>query len=168
MDFSVQEEFSYAYIHAIAAVAGYSFQPATRQQDNVGIDATINAVGKKGTMIPRPLYLQVKSSYQDLLRSNHIFYDLSIQDYNVLRDNEQWANPFILVIVLVPKEKAEWLVNTEEELCLRRCAYWQSFKGHKPINNDQKTTRVEIPRSQQLTIDSLQGIMKRISQGGSP
>ena len=169
MDFTVQEEFSYAYIHAIAAVAGYSFQAATRQLDNAGIDATIHAVGKKGTLRarPQPLYLQVKSSYQDLLRSDHIYYDLDVTDYNSLTDDELQVNPFILIVVLVPKERTEWLAHNEEELCLRRCAYWESFKGHTPIINDAKTTRIKIPRSQQFTVSSLQDIMQPVNEGGS-
>lgn len=170
MDFSVQEEFSYAYIHAVAAVAGYSFQAATRQLDIAGIDAIIHAIGRNGTVKsrPLPLYLQVKSSSQDLYRPDYIYYDLSIEDYNSLRDDELRASPIILVVVLVPKEKSEWLSNTEEELCLRRCAYWKSLRGDNPITGDQKNTRIKIPRSQQLTVDSLQGIMRRIGQGGSP
>ncbi len=170
MDFSIQEEFSYAYIHAVAAVAGYSFQAATRQLDNAGIDATIHAIGRNGTLKfrPLPLYLQVKSSYQDLFRPDYIYYDLSVEDYDSLRDDELRASPVILVVVLVPKEKTEWLSNTEEELCLRRCAYWKSLRGDKPLTGNQKTTRVKIPRSQQLTVNSLQNIMENISQGEKP
>jgi hypothetical protein len=75
MDFTPQEEFSYAYIHAIAAGAGYSFQVTQSLGDNSGIDATIHAFGKKGTTKGRPLYLQVKSSYQNLMRDDHVNYD---------------------------------------------------------------------------------------------
>jgi hypothetical protein len=170
MDFSAQEEFSYAYIHAVAAGAGYSFQSATRQLDLAGIDATIHAVGKNGTFKARPcpLYLQVKSSYRNLLQSDHVCYDLAVTDYNALIDDEFQTNPFILIVVLVPKERNEWLAHSEKELCLKHCAYWLSLRGNEPKTGSAKTVRVKIPRSQQLTVNSLQGIMLRISQGGAP
>ena len=49
MNFDAQEEFSYAYIHAIAAGAGCSCQVAPRPLDNSGIDMTLHANGKKGS-----------------------------------------------------------------------------------------------------------------------
>ncbi|MEH1778352.1 MAG: hypothetical protein V7L26_04220 [Nostoc sp.] len=39
-----KEEFSYAYINAIASAAGYSFQIAPRPFDLVGVDITITGL----------------------------------------------------------------------------------------------------------------------------
>ncbi|MEH2030722.1 MAG: hypothetical protein V7K67_13790 [Nostoc sp.] len=39
-----KEEFSYAYINAIASAAGYSFQIAPRPLDLVGVDITITGL----------------------------------------------------------------------------------------------------------------------------
>ncbi|WP_017742610.1 DUF4365 domain-containing protein [Scytonema hofmannii] len=36
-----KEDFSYAYVYAVTAAAGYSLQAATRRLDLSGIDATI-------------------------------------------------------------------------------------------------------------------------------
>lgn len=166
MDFTPQEEFSYAYIHAITAGAGFSFQVATRLGDNSGVDATICAFGKKGTTKGRSLYLQVKSSYQNKKSEDHINYDdLDYTDYNALIDDQPYANPFILVLVLVPKNQIEWTVQSDKELCLRYSAYWLSLRGEAPIT---KSKRIKIPISQQLTVSSLQSIMQSIRLGGAP
>lgn len=41
-----KEDFSYAYIYAVASSMGYSLQAATRRLDDSGIDATITVPGK--------------------------------------------------------------------------------------------------------------------------
>lgn len=49
MDSNTQkEEFSYAYIYAVAATAGYAIQRANTPLDQIGIDLTIAAVGQQG------------------------------------------------------------------------------------------------------------------------
>jgi hypothetical protein len=168
MNFDAQEEFSYAYIHAIAAGAGCSCQVAPRPLDNSGIDMTLHANGKKGSYKARPLYLQVKSSYQNryLNRTDYINYaDLDFRDYNSLASDETYANPYIFVLILVPQNQAEWVSQSEKELCLRYSAYWLSLKGETPIT---KNKGIKIPISQKLTVNALQDIMERIRQGGSP
>ena len=168
MNFDAQEEFSYAYIHAIAAGAGYSCQIASRSLDNSGIDLTIHAIGKKGSHKPRSLYLQVKSSYQNryLNRTDYINYgDLDFMDYNSLASDETYANPYIFVLILVPQNQVEWVSQSEKELCLRYSAYWLSLKGETPITKNQG---IKIPISQKLTVNALQDIMERIRHGGSP
>jgi hypothetical protein len=161
MDFSEQEEFSYAFIHAVAAGAGYSFQPATRQLDNRGVDIIIHAVGENGISKPRPqpLYIQVKSSFQNLTHEKYIHYDLAKSNFENLR-SDQWINPFILVIVLLPKEVSERLKITEDRLCLQKSAYWISLKGCNSAVTNKTKKRIKIPRSQQLTVDTLRGIME--------
>jgi len=51
---SRKELFSYAYVKAVAAVAGYSVQEKTRTMDNAGLDLTIELPGElAGTLFPR-------------------------------------------------------------------------------------------------------------------
>jgi hypothetical protein len=56
---------------------------------------------------------------------------------------------------------------TEEELMLRRCAYWLSIKGKEPTTNSS-TIRVTIPRANRISAEALQGIMERVRNGEGP
>ena len=73
MNFSTQkEDFSYAYIYAVAAAAGYSLQSATRRLDESGIDATITVPGVlKSKRLPR-FDIQIKSTSQPIKKTETI------------------------------------------------------------------------------------------------
>jgi hypothetical protein len=75
--------------------------------------------------------------------------------------------PRILVVVLVPEKITDWIKQTEDELCLRYCAYWVSLRGITDTENTTSVT-IEIPRSNQFTPLSLQAIIERISFGDLP
>ena len=160
---TIQEEFSYAYIHAVTAAAGYAFQPPNRQIDNDGIDITIRGVGQRGISRPPVLDAQVKStSVVKTTDEDSFFYDLDISAYNILRLSDQSA-PMILIIVLVPKNAVDWTEQSEDKLCLKKCAYWLSLEGQSESNN-KTTIRLKIPRANLLTVHSLREIMQRVKE----
>jgi Domain of unknown function (DUF4365) len=67
-----KEDFSYAYIYAVTAAAGYSLQSATRRLDDSGIDATITVPGTIGSKrLPR-FDIQLKSTSQNILQEQSI------------------------------------------------------------------------------------------------
>ena len=54
--------------------------------------------------------------------------------------------PLILIVVLLPSDDVEdWLHQSEDELCLRRCGYWLSLEGRQRVDN-ASTVTVHIPR----------------------
>jgi predicted lysophospholipase L1 biosynthesis ABC-type transport system permease subunit len=55
-----KEEYSYAYISAVASAAGYSFQIAPRPLDLVGVDVTITGLVSPGSRRRTRLDLQLK------------------------------------------------------------------------------------------------------------
>jgi hypothetical protein len=85
-----KEEFSYAYIYALASAAGYSFQRATTPLDQVGVDVTITAVpetpeSRRLTLLD----LQVKCTSRNvLLTDDEIRYPLPVKNYEELRYEE--------------------------------------------------------------------------------
>ncbi len=164
MDISQQkEQFSNTYVRAIVSVAGYStYRP---EVDDDSVDIGIAARGGKGAIISPRIELQLKCTARDILYDSSIRYPLKLKNYNDLRVNA--LVPRILVVVLVPENLAEWLQQTEEELCLRYCAYWISLREMSAIENKTNVT-IEIPRSNQFTIEQLQSIIQRISFGGLP
>lgn len=98
MDLNTQkEEFSYAYVHAVVSATGYSFQIAPRPLDQVGVDATITAVGSQGSRSLPQLHMQVKCTSMDVLTNDCIRYPLKVKNYEELRDNSRII-PLILVV----------------------------------------------------------------------
>lgn len=91
---------------------------------------------------------------------------MEIKNYDDLR-TEDLLVPRILIVVMVPQAVSEWLRHSEEELALRHCGYWVSLRGEPPVQN-RETITVSLPRSQQLTPEAVQQIMKRINDGEAP
>lgn len=159
-----KEEFSYAYISAVASVAGYSFQIAPRPLDLVGVDVTITGLVSPGSRRRTRLDLQLKCTSQDLLNNEGIKYPLEIKNYNELRNTNSDDDPLLLVVVLVPEKVEHWLQQTETELCLKRCAYWVSLRGQASSTNQTNVT-VYLPRQNVFSVDALKTFMQKIAAG---
>ena len=164
MDINQQkEQFSITYVRAIAAVVGYSLY--IPEIDNDSVDLGILSRGGTGKIFSPRLELQLKCTARDVLENNSLKYPLIIKTYHDLRINS--LVPRILVVVLVPEKITDWIKQTEDELCLRYCAYWVSLRGMPDTTNTTNVT-IEIPRSNQFTPDALQTIIQRISFGDLP
>lgn len=168
MDKNTQkEEFSYAYIHAIASVAGFSFQIKSRPMDNAGVDATIEMPGESEDMLFPKLDIQVKcTASTDIIDKDKdlIKYPLPVKNYNRLIHNNPLI-PIILVIILVPENVDNWISISEQdqETLLRKCAYWISLTGQaKTKNNTNKTIKISLKNI--FTPDSLKSIMEKIAR----
>jgi hypothetical protein len=158
MDINIQkEEFSYAYIYAVVSAAGYSCQIASRPLDIDGIDMIISATDTEETLYPPRLEVQVKSTSIDTKREDFIRYPLKLKNYNELR-KEKTLVPKILVVVIIPDNQSEWLRQSENELCMRRCGYWLSLRG-EPETTNTDTINVYLPREQIFTVSSVQNMM---------
>ena len=164
MDISQQkEQFSNAYIRAIASVAGCSLYKPDVDDDSV--DIGIASRGGTGPILSPRLELQLKCTSRDILEESYIRYPLKLKNYDDLRINT--LVPRILVVVVVPKNLTDWLQQSEDELCMKHCGYWISLRGMPTTANTTNVT-IELPRSHQFTRKSLQSIIQRISFGGVP
>jgi Domain of unknown function (DUF4365) len=163
MELNQQKElFSKAYIRAVAAVGGFSVsQP---EVDDDSVDLKIVARGGEVVFSPE-LNLQLKCTSRDLLDGLFIRYPLRIKNYSDLSVNSQV--PRLLVVVFVPENLENWLQQSEDEMCMRYCAYWVSLRGQPERINTANVT-VELPRSNQFNVEALKSIMQRLSQGGLP
>lgn len=158
-----KEQFSYAYLYAIASAAGYSFQIATRPMDFDGIDVILAGGSGQGIVRYPRLEIQVKCTSSDLMNDEIIRYPLNIKNYDDLRV-ENIHTPRILVIVVVPDTLEEWLTHSEQQLCLRHCGYWLSLRGQLPTQNQSSIT-VPIPRQNIFNVHGLKTLMQRIEAG---
>ena len=164
MDINTQkEEFSYAYVDAVASAAGCICQRTTTPLDRLGVDLIITGIAERGLPNFPILYIQVKCTSRDILNENSLRYPLNIKNYEELSANNAYP-PRILIVVTVPEQPKDWLQQTEAELCLKRCAYWISLKGAAPTDN-KETVTISIARTNIFSTDALTTIMQRIATG---
>ena len=155
-----QEQFSKAFILALAALAGCA--ASEPEPDIDSIDWTLSC------RLPRrpKLDLQVKSARLPQSEREQIAYPLKRKNYDDLSLPKLLA-PRLLVLVVVPEDPAEWLQCSAEQLVLRRSAYWLSLAGASPTANESNVT-VHVPRANLLTVESLSRLMHTINEGGVP
>lgn len=165
MDMNLQkEQFSNAYLQAVTSVAGYSlYQPAV---DDDSVDWGIAASGTIGQVRSPRLELQLKSTSRDVIGTREIRYPLKLKNYDELRLDE-FVIPRILLVVLLPENLADWIQQSEDELCLRYCGYWVSLRG-MPATPNTATVTVTLPRANRFTPDALQSILQCIGEGQKP
>jgi hypothetical protein len=158
-----QEALSRAYIKAIAARCGLN---CSFRDFDYGIDLTIHAVEQVDGGYCETgfnLDVQAKSTINAVIEDDRIKYDLTIKNYNDLRRTEL-QTPRILVVLLLPEDEEQWTAMTEEELSLRRCAYWLSLCGREATEN-QDAIRVEVPRANRFSVEALSLLMQRVREG---
>lgn len=164
MDINLQkEEFSYAYVRAIATVAGCICERTTAPLDRLGVDLVITKLKKPQLENFPILYVQVKCNSRDVVGDDLVRYPLPIKNYNELRRANRYP-PIILIVVVVPERVEDWLQQTEESLCLQRCRYWLSLAGNAATGNRENIT-VLIPKTQIFTPTILELIMQRVLRG---
>jgi hypothetical protein len=159
-----KEQFSKAYVKAVASVAGYAtYLPDIPDLDSVDYGISTRIVGP--VHCSPKLELQLKGTSQNIVDDGFVRFPLKIKNYEDLRKRVQV--PRILIVVTIPDEMDEWLIQDEESLSLYKCGYWISLREAEPVDNIASVT-IPIPRSQQFTVDALQEMMRRISEGGFP
>jgi hypothetical protein len=153
---SQMELLSLAYVRAVAAYAGY--QVSRPEIDNDSIDGILIAsVGRRAR-----IDFQAKATTQDLLRGDRIRFPLSIKNYNDLCAST--LTPRILVVLMMPQDRDMWLGQTNEELCLRRCAYWMSLENLPKVPNKNSVT-VYVPTANIFSSEQLVNLMRKVEKG---
>ena len=151
-----KEAFSYAYLHALAAECGYSCQHGPRP-DTDSIDATIRAKGGMRAQVD----VQLKATAVPAVKDGDLRFRLRRKNYNDLCAPR--LTPLVLVVLELPRQRAEWLSWSPDELLVRRRAWWFVLDGATAIESETKT--VVLPDSQLLSPDELRRIMDRAAKG---
>jgi hypothetical protein len=158
-----QESLSRAYIQAIASRCGLN---CSFREFDYGIDVTVHPIHRRENRYVETgfnLDIQAKSTFRVAVTDEDVLYDLEVKTYDDLRATDV-GTPRILVLLVQPENETDWTEVTEDELRLRRCAYWVSLKGRGPTANTD-TIRVSIPRANCFSVEALQGIMERLRTG---
>ena len=168
---NIESELSYAYLHAVASKAGMACSAGNRHEDNNGIDATLTAWGpfnSGGYLTEVDIKVQLKATIAVPADDGvNLSYFLSgVSRYNDLRTATVNAAR-ILVVLFLPEDAQDWLNHSEEELALRKCAYWQSLRGAPATTNGSGAT-VYLPKAQMFTPLALTDLATRLSRPDFP
>lgn len=162
-----KEQYSLAYVHAVASVCGFKLSYQTPAPDDDGIDFTIGRAGGGGTARSPRVDVQIKCSGQDLLRPDGVHFPLGRKNYDDLRHTD-FTVPRILIVVLVPTNVGDWCRTVPgESLTLYRNAWWVSLFGHPELPGVETPT-VVLPRDHVFDPMALNAMLARIGQGGTP
>jgi hypothetical protein len=148
------EQFSFAYVRAVAAAARVNVSRPEIDTDSV--DLRFSVKSSIGRAEPPLLDAQVKCTAAPVRRGKTLRFPLPVKNYNELVGGRYF--PRILILVIVPKAVAEWLEQDEKGLLLRRCGYWVSLAASSPTTNT-KTVTVTVPRSQVFSASSLRALL---------
>ena len=145
---------SLAYVRAVIFRAG--FRLSSPVVDDHGIDGTI--VDPDRRRINR-VDFQIKSTIRHEIRDDAIVYDLRVEDYNrlIIEDDV----PRVLVLYIMPEDEDQWLAQSEDELCLRKCSYWVSLMG-LPRSRNLSTVRVSVPLANPFDQDGLREMFRQL------
>lgn len=152
-----QEQFSDAFLQAIAAAAGCALSRPV--PDNDSIDWTLSC------RLPRrpKLDIQLKSTIVDRPIGEDFRYRLKAKNYEDL-SLPDLVVPRILILVTVPRKVEDWLCLTPDMLLLRYTAYWKALAAAPQIRNN-KSCSVTVLRRNLLTPAVLRELMMRINDG---
>ncbi len=159
-DENLKAEFGLVYVRAVAYAAGFFVQESSRMMDADGIDVSLFSRDKFGlTRSPR-LDIQIKTSVLGQTAET-VVHDLSAKNYDELRSSN-FQVPRILVVVIVPELRRDWLAWTSDSLSLKRCGFWRSLLGQPESTNATKV-RVKIAADAVLSPAALSEIMQRVA-----
>jgi uncharacterized protein DUF4365 len=165
-----KEQYSFAYVRAVAAAAGYTVDE--RSVDDDSVDLQISSRSKLGTVKSPKVELQAKCLGDGTFDGDHFGYQLKLKNYDDLRDTEVQV-PRILVVVRAPIDDGQWLDGDDEGVILRHCGYWCSIRGLPPYAGNAKKPEdakvtVQLPRIQRFDVAGLRAMMERVGRKELP
>lgn len=161
-DNDIMEELSLAYVRAVASRAGFAVEEIRRDRDSVDLHICARGPLGGGLLHSPVLGAQLKATATTIADGDdEIAFDLKIKNYTDLI--QPTAIPRVLVVFAMPEDPERWLSCSEEALVLRRAAYWAALRG-LPASSNTSTVRVRVPRAQVLDVDTIRGLLARISR----
>jgi Domain of unknown function (DUF4365) len=160
-----QEQFSNAYLLAVATIAGLKL--AKPEVDDDSIDFSISGKGFSGIYSRAQLDIQLKCQiHNKCIGKDGFTYPLKIKNYDDLRATDIMV-PRLLIVVVVPEQVSDWLIQSDNEAKMKHCGYWQSVRD-QPDTPNTSTVSISIPQSNRLDVQGLTDLMQRIASGENP
>ncbi len=157
-----KQQLSIAYVHAVAARAGYTCQFKNVDNDSIDLQVAARGLVHERAVARSPMIdIQLKATSLAVLKERHLPFPLPVKNYNDLRAPA--FTPRVLVVLLLPEEDDRWLEQSEEAMITRHCAYWMTLLN-KPETPNQTSVTVHVPRDQQFTVSALRLLMEKVSR----
>jgi hypothetical protein len=156
------------YLQAVAAAAGCAV--AKPIPDAHGIDYQVSHGSNKHTMDSiAEIRVQLKATStvtRETIRTKGDF-PLELENADLARLSISPVTiPRLLVVLLLPKDQAEWLRADHDELAVRHCAYWINLEGVS--TRGEKTTTVRVALDHVFDDRALCEIMRKVGAGETP
>jgi len=146
-----KEQLSQAYIAALAAGCGFTISVPNLDRDSIDIQVS------SGSSRRASVAFQLKATSNPTWADSHLKFPLKAKNYNDLVLVRQV--PLLLAVMVLPKDETEWIFIDAEQLVLRECMWWFSLIGEP--RTDQRSKQAEVPKANVLTMDVLEGLIKR-------
>ncbi len=159
---SIKENLSRRFIEIIANRKGFI---TTKPDQDYGVDLIVTEVnqiirdGKRRFLSGRSVELQIKATTRVEYEVDLIKYDLEVKNYNDLIDKKKYLTKQILILFVLPENEEEWLTLTEDQLIIKKCAYWYYPEENERSSNDEKI-RIKIPKSNLVKEDFFTNIIE--------
>ena len=162
-----KQQFSFAYLHAVASAAGYACQ--TPAVDDDSVDRVIVARGwvdEHSVHYSPKIDVQMKSLTRSPLARDEPFfsYPLRKKNYEELRQEEPMV-PRILVVLLLPEVPRDWVSQGAKRMLVRYAAYYLSLCGMPERKDVKYKVSVNVPRKNLLSVKNLRRLMVKASRG---
>lgn len=157
-----KEEFSIAYVHAVAALAKCNVGHWHIDGDSVDISLRASVPDGKQTIHPQ-LDIQLKCTDEDIFYDDGIHFPLKIKNYDDLR--ARVVNQRLLVVVCVPEGDTNWAEQDSDKLSLKKCGYWLPPSSF-PDSDNKTSVTVKIPYDNIFSAENLIQAMRVIADGG--
>lgn len=165
-DNNIKAELSYAYLHAVAARAGFGCEATGRVSDDAGVDALVRfreRLAADAVLTESVIEIQLKATSASVISHNGRYsFFLKREHYDKLRVSDIGLKRF-LVVLFLPENADDWLGHTSEQLLLKRCAYWCSLRGAGESTNRSGQT-VYLPQANTFSVAGLRGLMTRVAR----
>jgi len=164
-DEHIKELISLRYIELVAAYNGFN---TSVQDKDYGEDLSIIEVGyrienghKRLRNTGREIRIQLKATTVNsiIYEENIIKYDLEIKNFNDLIERRDSAYPLILMVFILPVNKEDWINISDEELIVKKCAYWYLPKDKNIETNNTSTKRIGIYKDNLFSIHTLPNLI---------
>ncbi|MEY9932425.1 hypothetical protein ABH926_007076 [Catenulispora sp. GP43] len=158
----MKQQFSVAYIHARAAMAGCSIKRHDTDYD--GVDITVSSSADYGKIIGAEIEIQLKcTSRKDLVADDHVKWKLECDRLALIANPRRFQTAYLGVLV-VPEDPTLWLDYDEDTLMGRSIMYWVKATDLGMPKPGKKTQVVHVPKSV-FTPSALLHALREVSAG---
>ncbi|MGB0931429.1 MAG: DUF4365 domain-containing protein [Chitinophagales bacterium] len=162
----IKEQLSKAFLFAIASRLGCLVRD---ENLDLGVDVTIQFPfilhrnqRKRFLGAGKSIHVQLKTTTmsQVVVDKDTIRYDLEVKNFNDLidcrdfRQNDRSETPLIVILFILPNEPDDWIIVKEEELIIKKFAFWYYPKEDAKKSPNKYKTRIHIPKSNRITLSS--------------